>query len=35
MAAEDFGGMVKGKPIRILGADHQNKADIGSNVARQ
>jgi branched-chain amino acid transport system substrate-binding protein len=35
MAAEDFGGKVLGKPIQILSADHQNKPDIGSNIARQ
>lgn len=35
MAVEDFGGTVLGKPIEILSADHQNKVDIASNVARQ
>ncbi|WP_158046990.1 ABC transporter substrate-binding protein [Skermanella pratensis] len=35
MAVEDFGGKVLGKPIEILSADHQNKPDIGSNIARQ
>ncbi len=35
MAAEDFGGKVLGRPIEILGADHQNKPDVGSNVVRQ
>ena len=35
MAAEDYGGKVKGKPIEVIGADHQNKPDIGSNIARQ
>jgi len=30
MAAEDFGGKVKGKAIEVIGADHQNKPDIGS-----
>src|SRR5689334_17651885 len=29
MAAEDAGGSVLGKPIEIVAADHQNKADIG------
>src|SRR3954468_887021 len=33
MAAEDSGGRVLGKPIQILSADHQNKPDIGSNIA--
>ncbi|HEX9399139.1 MAG TPA: ABC transporter substrate-binding protein [Anaeromyxobacter sp.] len=35
MAAEDFGGKVLGKPIEIISADHQNKADIASNTARK
>ncbi|UEM20025.1 ABC transporter substrate-binding protein [Skermanella mucosa] len=35
MAVADFGGKVLGKPIEILSADHQNKPDIGSNIARQ
>ena len=33
MAAEDFGGKVLGKPIEIVSADHQNKPDIGSQIA--
>src|SRR5215467_12873658 len=35
MAAEDFGGAVLGKKIEIVSADHQNKPDIGSNIARK
>ena len=35
MAAEDFGGKVHGAPIEIVTADHQNKPDIASNIARQ
>jgi branched-chain amino acid transport system substrate-binding protein len=35
MAAEDAGGSVLGKPIEIVFADHQNKADIGVAVARR
>jgi branched-chain amino acid transport system substrate-binding protein len=35
MAAEDFGGKLLGKPIEIISADHQNKADIASNTARK
>ncbi|BDA86768.1 ABC transporter permease [Aureimonas sp. SA4125] len=35
MAIEDFGGTVLGKPIEIVDADHQNKADIASNIARE
>jgi branched-chain amino acid transport system substrate-binding protein len=34
MAAEDFGGTVKGKKIEIIGADHQNKPDVGVSIAR-
>src|SRR5687768_4822267 len=35
MAVEDFGGKVCEAPVEIVSADHQNKADVGSNVARQ
>ncbi len=35
MAAEDAGGSVLGRPVEILAADNQNKADIGSAIARQ
>jgi len=35
MAAEEFGNSINGKPIVILGADDQNKADIGMGIARQ
>jgi len=35
MAAEDFGGKVLDAPIEIVTADHQNKPDIASNIARQ
>jgi branched-chain amino acid transport system substrate-binding protein len=34
MAIEDFGGKVLGKPVELVFADHQNKADIASTVAR-
>jgi branched-chain amino acid transport system substrate-binding protein len=34
MAVEDFGGKVKGKPIEVLSADHQNKPDVGTSIAR-
>lgn len=33
MAAEDF-GLVLGKPVEIVTADHQNKADVAVNIAR-
>ncbi|HZV20506.1 MAG TPA: ABC transporter substrate-binding protein [Hyphomicrobiales bacterium] len=35
MAVEDFGGSVLGRPIEVVFADHQNKADIASNTARE
>jgi branched-chain amino acid transport system substrate-binding protein len=35
MAAADFGGKVKGMPIEVVAADHQNKPDIASTIARQ
>src|ERR1700736_6289552 len=35
MAIEDFGGKVLGKPIELIVADHQNKPDIASGIARK
>ena len=35
MAIEDAGGKVLGKPIELISADHQNKADIAANKARE
>src|SRR5256885_12613208 len=35
MAVEDFGAAAKGLKVEVIFADHQNKADVGSNVARQ
>ena len=35
MAVEDFGGKVLERPIEIVNADHQNKPDVASNIARQ
>src|SRR5271157_4024941 len=35
MALEDAGGTVEGKPVEVVFADHQNKADIGASIARQ
>ena len=35
MAVADFGGKVLGKPIQVISADHQNKADIASTKARE
>ncbi|WP_294640601.1 ABC transporter substrate-binding protein [uncultured Aureimonas sp.] len=35
MAVEDFGGKVLDAPIEVVTADHQNKPDVASNIARQ
>jgi branched-chain amino acid transport system substrate-binding protein len=35
MAVEDFGAAKKGLKVEIVSADHQNKADVGSQIARQ
>ena len=35
MAAEEFGNKIGDTPIEIISADHQNKPDIGSGIARQ
>jgi branched-chain amino acid transport system substrate-binding protein len=34
MAVEDFGAEKKGMKVEIVSADHQNKPDIGSSIAR-
>src|SRR3954453_1335828 len=35
LAVEDFGAAKKGMKVEIVSADHQNKADVGSAIARQ
>lgn len=35
MAIEDAGGSLLGSPIEVISADHQNKSDVGTNIARQ
>lgn len=35
MAIDDFGGKVLGRPIELLVADHQNKADVAASKARE
>jgi len=35
MAIDEFGGTVAGAPIELVSADHQNKADIAANKARE
>ena len=34
MAVEDFGAAAKGMKVEVVGADHQNKPDVGSNIVR-
>ncbi|MFS8039274.1 ABC transporter substrate-binding protein [Xanthobacter sp. AM11] len=34
-AVEDFGAAAKGMKVEVIFADHQNKADVGTSVARQ
>src|ERR1700744_3604907 len=34
MAVADYGAKVKGKPVEVISADHQNKPDVGVNIAR-
>jgi branched-chain amino acid transport system substrate-binding protein len=35
LAVEDYGGKVAGRKIEVIFADHQNKVDIGANIARK
>src|ERR1700687_2558388 len=35
VAVEDFGAAAKGMKVEVISADHQNKADVGSAIARQ
>ena len=35
MAIEDFGAAKKGMKVEVLVGDHQNKPDVGANIARQ
>src|SRR5258708_16754110 len=35
MAVEDYGGRAAGRRIEVVFADHQNKPDVGSVVARK
>jgi branched-chain amino acid transport system substrate-binding protein len=34
MAVADYGGKVKGRPVEVISADHQNKPDVGVGIAR-
>src|SRR6201999_95968 len=35
MAVEDFGGNVLGQKVEIISADHQNKPDLATSIARR
>ena len=35
IAVEEFGGKVGGVPVEVVFGDHQNKPDVGLNIARQ
>ncbi|MGE7416050.1 ABC transporter substrate-binding protein [Methylobacterium tarhaniae] len=35
MAAEDYRARHPGRPVEVISGDHQNKADIGSTIARR
>jgi ABC-type branched-subunit amino acid transport system substrate-binding protein len=35
MAVEDFGGKIGNRPIEVIAGDHQNKPDIGTELARR
>jgi branched-chain amino acid transport system substrate-binding protein len=35
MAVEDYGGKAAGRKVEVIAADHQNKPDIGSAIARR
>jgi branched-chain amino acid transport system substrate-binding protein len=34
MAVADYGAKVKGKPVEVISADHQNKPDVALSIAR-
>src|SRR5579863_6975807 len=34
MAVADYGSKVKGKPVEVISADHQNKPDVALSIAR-
>ncbi len=35
MAVEDIGGSLRGRPVEVIGGDHQNKPDVGAALARR
>ncbi len=35
MAVEDFGSTVRGRPVEVISADHQNRPDAGVSIARE
>jgi branched-chain amino acid transport system substrate-binding protein len=34
LAVEDFGGVINGVPVEVVSEDHQNKPEIGADIAR-
>src|SRR5438128_5881958 len=35
MAVEDYGGKAAGKTVELFAGDHQNKTDLGAQIARR
>src|ERR1700757_3513639 len=35
MAIEDFGGNLLGKPVKLISADHLQKVDVATSIARK
>ncbi|MFL5073577.1 MAG: ABC transporter substrate-binding protein [Xanthobacteraceae bacterium] len=35
MAVEDYGGKAAGRKVEVIGGDHQNKIDVGAQIARR
>src|SRR5581483_1064278 len=35
LAVQDFNPAAHGMKVEVVGADHQNKPDVGANIARQ
>jgi branched-chain amino acid transport system substrate-binding protein len=35
MAVEDFGGNALGQKVEVISADHQNKPDLATSIARR
>jgi hypothetical protein len=35
VSVENFGGTVRGRPVEVISADHQNRPDTGVSIARE